>query len=243
MKTIQLNFKQQSCKQYINLNDLHLWCLKTSDFLNIINTKYIILSHEEKSIAEKFVYEKDFQRYCVSHILLRLVLEKYLNADASSIKFKINKWHKPYLKNNPLVFNLTHSNEVAIIAISRSGLLGVDVEYVKPTYSKELISSFMNFAEQQYFKRLDSTEQIKYFYKCWTCKEAFIKAIGLGMSFPLKNIQTHINVQNKMEILHINSNQFSHEDWFCTSLSAGKDYPVTAVTNFKPDPLYITHKN
>lgn len=149
------------------------------------------LSDDEKSKVERFVYDSDRDRYLVSHGFCRSVLGIYLHREPKEIQFGEEENNKPIVQTEnrpPIHFNLSHSMNAAVVAVSNRPV-GIDIEYLNPTLPfEEMIPQFMSEHEKSVFLRLSSSQQVKAFYCCWTRKEAYVKALGQGLSYPIKEI-------------------------------------------------------
>jgi 4'-phosphopantetheinyl transferase len=148
-----------------------------------------ILSKDERKRAAGFYFERERRCYIRSHAALRLLLGRYLTRAPADIALVPDTYGKPELVaacGSGLKFNLSHSGEVALMGVSLHSPLGVDIELVRD------IPDFLAIAEHHFapseieqLLRLAPAQRRESFYVTWTRKEAFIKALGLGLSFPL----------------------------------------------------------
>ncbi len=146
-----------------------------------------VMSAEEQIKAEKFIRGKE--SYIASRWLLRSCLARYTGTPAAAITFARTDKGKPYIPHSDIHFSLSHSGHWALLAVSRTALLGVDIEANRRTRDLPGIAEHY-FHPQEYalLSRLPADDQTDYFYRLWTLKEAFFKAIGLGISAGLENI-------------------------------------------------------
>lgn len=145
------------------------------------------LSELEKERAYQFKFKKHQQRYILFHAFLRNVLAAYTGIPAHLLEFAYTLKNKPYLKNMPeLQFNLSHSKTEGMIAISLQAQVGVDIEKQETKDISELAARFLSSSEVAYLNALPAALRTESFYEIWVHKEAFIKAIGLGLSHNLK---------------------------------------------------------
>ena len=168
-------------------NEIHIWL----NYLNIhearIKHLYPLLSDEEKERSERFKFYKHRKAFIASHGFLHTVLSYYINTPANEIKFSQGKQGKPSILDelNPekIQFNLSHSNNMAILAVCREHSLGVDIEYAQRKTDWSGISKrFFTQSEQQQFFKLNENAQKDAFFQIWTRKEAHMKVTGLGLS-------------------------------------------------------------
>jgi 4'-phosphopantetheinyl transferase len=152
---------------------------------------YQSLSAEEQHKYHRFHFEKDRRLYLHAHAMLRLYLCHYLNCDTKDLEFQHNAYGKPYLKDYPEIrFNLSHAKQVVALAMSKGEelYLGIDVENTKSRGEvRDLAFNFFSNEECELLKSYPETEQNKIFFKLWTLKESYIKAIGKGLSIGLNS--------------------------------------------------------
>jgi 4'-phosphopantetheinyl transferase len=150
------------------------------------------LSDEEKARAGKLLKPSDRERFVFAHGMLRSILGYYVGYSPKQITFKNNAFGKPALADpadrEDIRFNLAHSGDVVLVAMSRRHEVGVDVEFMRPMSDvKQLISRNFSLQEKRYLDTLPADQLERAFFVHWTLKEAFIKGIGLGLSYPLED--------------------------------------------------------
>ena len=149
------------------------------------------LSAEEKQRAARFLRQKDRQRYYFSHSMLRTVLAYYLSIDPQHIVFKYNPFGKPSLwqavAEPEICFNMAHSEDMVAVAVTCLEAVGVDIEFIRELQdARQIVTGNFSPEEQRYLIGSPDQEFKDRFFTCWTLKEAFIKAIGMGLSHPLE---------------------------------------------------------
>jgi 4'-phosphopantetheinyl transferase len=170
-------------------NNADVWRVRVDSF----NPREDILSPDEREHAAKFHFDKDRNRYIVSHASLRETLARYLRAEPKELKFSVNEYGKPFLPEHDLGFNLSHSGEYALIAVTRGRNIGVDVEQIRADVEIEkLASRYFSPREVSELMALPPERRIIAFYNCWTRKEAYIKAQGMGLSLPLDSFDVSL---------------------------------------------------
>lgn len=172
-------------------NEVHLW---RENFENVNSSlEYFtqLLSEDELVRANRFYFEQHRQRFITGRGILRSILGRYLNMEASKIKFGYEPRGKPFLDKScdriNVNFNLSHSQDFALYAVSLNDSIGVDLEYIDP--KTEVVSLAQRFFSASEFAAIESApveEQQKLFFRYWTCKEAYLKATGTG----LKDLET-----------------------------------------------------
>lgn len=182
---------------------VHVWRLRINQFLPRISFFSEVLSKEELDRAYKFLKPWHQQRFIIIHGVLRFLLASYLKTPPQTISFSTNEFGKPKVegKNQSLEFNISHSHEIALLAFSADSKVGVDVELMRDNIeTMEIAERFFSPAEREFIK---NNQQPESFFKCWTAKEAYIKAIGEGLSRSLRDFS--VNVENNL-ILDIKKN-------------------------------------
>ena len=162
--------------------------LDTSEFVRVASERP--LSDEERERASRFATEQLRHRFVVSRGVTRMLLGSYVERDPGNLQFHIGEHGKPFLAGEDaatdLHFNVSHSQDLALIAATRSGAIGVDLEWIRSDLDQaELASRFFSERESARLLALDSAAQIEHFFELWTCKEAFVKAQGGGVSYGL----------------------------------------------------------
>lgn len=149
-----------------------------------------ILSESEISRAENFLLPTDRERYLISKGILKRLLSQFLEIDEMEIIFDHNKNGKPFLKGNPdLKFSVSHSDDVFVIGLSNEMEIGVDVENLNREVAFTKLQDFLFSPDELAFVQdLDSKAKDEYFIKCWTQKEALLKANGSGLTQEMNQI-------------------------------------------------------
>lgn len=170
-------------------NAVHLWLLDIDQFTAPHYTRAEqMMSSDERDRAQKFIRGKD--EYVASRWLLRKVLARYIGVTPDEVSFLRTDKGKPYLPHSDIHFNLSHSSHWALLAVGRIELIGVDIEAIRTTRDLPGIAeSYYHPEEYSRLRELENAAQTDYFYRLWTLKEAFLKAIGTGISAGLEKIQ------------------------------------------------------
>jgi len=144
------------------------------------------LSPDEILRRDRFVFLKDQQSYSAGRGILREILAKRLAADPRELEFTYTRYGKPSLRGARLEFNVSHSGGVAIYAVSPTRVVGVDIEKIEPRFTEDQIAEkFFSPSELIALRSLPEALQVDAFFRCWTRKEAYVKAHGAGLSIPL----------------------------------------------------------
>jgi len=155
------------------------------------------LSLDEQARSQRFHFDHDRGMFLYSHSLLRRLLAGYLDREPREVAYGYTKFGKPYLDQSvgkeKIEFNLSHSGDMVLIGITKDIQIGVDVEEIKPIPDLNQIAA-RYFSESEYsdLVTLSDSARIPAFYRCWTRKEALIKAIGEGLSMPLDSFRVSL---------------------------------------------------
>lgn len=145
-----------------------------------------LLDGEETQRAARFKVESAHKQFVTSHAFTRLALAPYLGIRPTDIRFKLTEHGKPEIVDHPLPFNLSHTDSNAVVAITAGPAVGVDVERVRQNVEAlDLAKRFFSAPEVEWLRSQPSAETANSFFSCWTAKEAYIKACGIGLSMPL----------------------------------------------------------
>jgi len=155
---------------------------------------FAYLAEDEVARALRFVFDRDRHRYVVARGRMREILARVLGTTAAALRFSYSSHDKPSLAeaSAPLHFNLSHSEGLAALGVSRARELGVDVEHVRPL-KEDIAERFFSRGEVAALRALPEDQQLAAFYRCWTRKEAVVKAIGEGLSRPLDSFDVTLD--------------------------------------------------
>jgi 4'-phosphopantetheinyl transferase len=165
-----------------------------------------ILSRDEIERASRFRFEDDRSRFIASRSILRQLLSLYLACEPESISLEYNTWGKLALAakfaGSDIRFNLSHSHGVAAYAIARRREVGVDVKMLRPDFANEGIAErFFSRTEIESLRSLPREHQTRAFFVCWTRKEAYVKALGHGLSIDLGSFDVSLRPEERPALL------------------------------------------
>lgn len=166
------------------------------------------LSDAERLRAGRFVFERDRRRFIVGRARLRHLLASRLGVQPDAVELVYGLHGKPGLSrrfaNSDLRFNVSHSEDVAVFAFSRGIEIGVDVEFVRELRDADDIAArFFSRRENEAYLALGPRDRPLGFFNCWTRKEAFIKALGEGLSHPLDRFDVSLAPGEPAKILRV----------------------------------------
>lgn len=147
------------------------------------------LSADENARASRFRFARDARRWAACRALLRWSLGAALGQAPETLSFVLGPHGKPGLPGCPLRFSLSHSGNIALLALAWDREVGVDIERRRDDFTPEdLAPSALSAAEQTWLSQAPPAERHAAFLSLWTAKEAYVKVGGLGLSFPLTRL-------------------------------------------------------
>lgn len=188
--------------------EAHVWIFDLSPSSERFATLRSRLSPDELKRADRFRFEKDQISFASARGHLRECLGGYLGQDPCALIFQYNSFGKPLLSSQrsgdlpKLDFNVSHSHGLALIAVTREGDVGVDIEQIRSSVMGERIADrFFSPAEVASLTRIPAEGQADAFFACWTRKEAYIKARGDGLSRSLDTFSVSLGCEEEPRLL------------------------------------------
>lgn len=197
-----------------------------------------LLAPDERDRARCFRFERDREAFIVARGTLRLVLSRYLGIAPEDLVFRYGDHGKPELAmDSDVQFNLSHAGDVALIAVARSRQLGVDVEPIRALPDADrIVERFFSSREVAVYRSLPSPARPEAFFTCWTRKEAFIKALGDGLTHPLDAFDVTVCPEEPAALRWVRG-VASPPPWHFEALSIDPGYAATVVVEGAPCPV------
>lgn len=145
-----------------------------------------LLDDAELERANRYHFARHQRRFAIARATLRLILARYLQIPPKELHFSYNQHGKPQLLNSSLQFNLSHSGDLALLAIGKDYPLGIDLEFFSARPYEGIGSHLFSASERQALSQVQGYLKPLVFFHIWAQKEAFIKACGLGLAYPTK---------------------------------------------------------
>lgn len=146
------------------------------------------LAPEERKRAERFRFPMDRERFILARGALRGIIGRYLDVAPHLVRFSYNAYGKPMLDDGftrSLRFNLAHSRYLALYALTEDREVGIDVEFMRADLTEDIADHYFSPLETARLKAMPPEERWRAFFRVWTCKEAYVKAKGVGLSMSL----------------------------------------------------------
>jgi 4'-phosphopantetheinyl transferase len=194
---------------------VHLWHASLLLPAHEISRREKLLSTDERERASRFLATYDRDRFIAARGLLRTILSEYQHFAPQEIAFHYNEYGKPSMRREEnirgLEFNLAHSEDALLIGITHHRKIGVDIERIYPDGNfSQRVKRFFTPEEQAAFNNLPPLEQRKAWFQTWTIKEAYLKAVGTGLTQPLKTVA--------VEALEWHTEIIPHYDGFAAAM-------------------------
>ena len=211
--------------------DVHVWRASLEQTPETVEALRQLLSPDERARADRFHFEKDRRHFVVARGVLRRLLGRYLDMAPNALRFAYADQGKPHLaaeitqQVTPLKFNLAHSGGLAVYAFTDLGEIGVDLEQINPHFTGDDIARrFFSASEIACLDQLPAEARALAFFNCWTRKEAFIKAKGMGLSLALDQFDVTLAPGQKAELLRTRWDQSEAGRWSLRPLEIGVGY-------------------
>ena len=226
----------------LGANEIHVWLIDaTGTDVDNLAAYAALLSAAEQARADRFKFAKDRLLFTVAHAALRSILAQYTETLPRNLQFDLGGHGKPKLgapqAESRIAFNLSHSHGVALLAVARFREVGIDVEFVNADFAlDEVAERFFAAGEVAALRMLPSLLQRQAFYKCWTSKEAFLKAKGTGLSGELDEVT--ISFAANREQAWIDANV---PGWSLIELNGIAGYEGALVYQGEPAAIQLYH--
>ena len=210
---------------------VHLWRRALHASAAELDWCYGLLSQEEQERALRFRIERPRQDFVLTRGTLRLLLARYLSTTPQDVSLRNAGNGKPFLEGeNDLCFNVSHTNGLALMAFARRRAIGVDVEnLVRDTEIGQLAERFFSEGERQALGQLSGEHLKEAFFRCWTRKEAYVKAKGNGLSLPLDQFDVSIAAGDRDALLATRPDPAESARWTISDVFLGPGYAAAVA--------------
>ena len=184
------------------------------------------LSPDEGARADRLRAPRGREHFIAARGAMRAILGRYLEIEPGAVRFRYGPQGKPSLAEGAgLEFNLAHSGGLALLAVARGRALGIDIEEVRPMPDAgRIVDRFFSERECSAFRALPEGERLAAFFRCWTRKEAYMKATGEGMSLPLDRFDVSLDPGAPPRLLGVVGRPGEVERWVFHDLDPGPNH-------------------
>ena len=207
-------------------DEVHVWCAS----LDRPAANYaMFLSSDEQIRAERFRFDRERRRFIVGRGTLRIILGRYLNLSPEEVEFEYRPNGKPVLSagllHTTLCFNLSHSGEMLLLAVTYDRAVGVDIESINLDLDVETLAErFFSPAERAELQALPTDRRLASFFSGWTRKEAYLKARGEGLTYPLDQFSVSMDCDKPARLLDVKDDPQELPRWSFYALVPAPGY-------------------
>ncbi len=221
--------------------DVHVWCVALDVDAGELQRLRATLSADEIARAERFVRQRDSEHFIAARGALRSVLAGYLGVRPDEVAFGYGERGKPTLAeqfaDREIRFNLSHSHGLALLAVTRGREVGIDVEFIERKLEHEQIATrFFSASECEELLALPPAQRSEGFFRCWTRKEAYIKALGEGLSHPLADFDVTLTPGVPARLLGTRRDPAAVARWEMLDLTPRPGYAGALVLAMEAEP-------
>jgi len=229
---LKINWKSIPDELYLNENEVHIFYTQINSAKENVPVLKTFLSGEEKRKVSGYIFEKDRITRIISRGVLRSILSRYLTIKPEDIVILSDEYGKPFLdkkiNRQEIRFNLSHSGDFIIYAVTSGKNIGIDVEEITETGSiEDIIEHDFSNHEKTLFGSMPAELKTRAFFSCWTRKEAYIKALGSGLSYPLKKFSVSIDPDEKAVLLYDENEKASN--WSLREICITREYAAAVA--------------
>lgn len=225
-------------------DEAHVWRIYLNQEPRAVQALRRTLAPDERHRAEQFHFRKDREHFIVCRGALREILSRYTKASPDGIKFAYGRYGKPALSGEVddgfLRFNVSHSHGVALCAITKGHEVGVDIEFMQESLADlEIAKRFFSSREVSVLQSLPPEQRTIAFFNCWTRKEAYIKALGEGLSHPLHSFTVSLALGEPASLLSIENNPHESSRWSMVELAPGGGHVASLIVDGRVAALHL----
>lgn len=220
----------------LHLETVQIWSVRLAASPAALERFQSLLCPEEQSRAARFKFEHLRQSFALSRGVLRALLGSYLLCAPESVQFVYGKKGKPAIAAPAqLQFNTSHSGEVALYGFSLDQEIGVDIEQFRPMDDMQSVAArFFSAPEVADLNSLSPDERVAAFFRCWTRKEAYIKATGDGLSSPLDGFRVTFLPHETPRVTEFFPSPHDSREWSLHNIEVPAGYAGALAYHGKP---------
>jgi len=225
-------------------SEVHLWHADQCDFdVDQLQQACLAwLTEDEQRRYRRYQFDRHRLQLLLGRFLMRSVLSQYEETiEADQWRFVHNEFGKPAIEPEQnslgLYFNLSHSGNKLVLAVSKTEMIGVDIEAIsKPRRVEKISTRYFSRQEQDELLALPESGRLHRFYQLWTLKEAYIKACGLGLAIPLQHFSYSFESEQRLCIEFDAARQDDARHWQIWQLAMNSAYYLALAVKSKSNP-------
>lgn len=211
-------------------HEVHVWRAALDQPAATVQALLQTLTPDERGRAERFHFQPHRDNFVVARGVLRAILSRYLRVEPGALRFRYGQYGKPALVGGELRFNVAHSHNLALYAITQRREVGLDLEYAtEHCASAQLAERFFSRREVEMLSTLPPDNYRAGFFNCWTRKEAYLKARGTGLSLELNQFDVSLAPGEPAALLSSRENAQEVSRWSMRELAPDPSYAAALV--------------
>jgi len=220
-----------------------IWCVRLDLPEQAVSGFTVLLSDDERTRAGKFASEQKSREFIITRGSLREILGHALHEDPRRFNIDYEAQGRPYLNGNEqhsrIHFSVTHSHELALIAMTMDHNIGIDLEKIRTDIEHTGLSRrFFSTAEYQALQHYTDAARLRAFFATWTRKEAIIKATGIGIALGLKQFDVSVDPDQPAQLQATRWEQKIRTDWVLTNIDTEPGYIACLAVTGRPSIRY-----
>jgi 4'-phosphopantetheinyl transferase len=224
----------------LGTRNIDVWAVQLTARDIVAESCFAILSPDERVRADSYRFDGYRRSFVLSRGILRALLGCYLSVPADTIRFSYTKSGKPCLfdSNSDIRFNLSHSADTALYAMTRQCDVGIDIERIRPLQDMYRIEErFFCPQEIEDLRALPLAEHEIAFFNCWSRKEAYVKAIGEGLLMPFNRFRVTLRPGDPVQFVHLSGDREAAKKWTLQNISIVPGYAAAIAYHDEFRPL------
>lgn len=207
--------------------EIHLWRASLQKEAAHVESLQGLLAADERARARRFHFERDRMQFIIARGVLRLILGRYLSIDPQAVQLTYNQYGKPALSygGGTLSFNVAHSHDVVLYSFTCEWGIGVDVEFTNIAVAVERVA-YLFFSSDEVEALLELPAHIQHdaFFRVWTRKEAYCKALGFGLSLAPSQYSVTVRPGDSPALLSTATAAHDEDNWSLFDIRLAGDY-------------------
>jgi 4'-phosphopantetheinyl transferase len=228
------NWRRPLNRIELGKDEVHIWRASLTQDPATLSELSALLAPDERRRGERYYRPVDRDRFIVARGVLRKIISIYLPISPGALQFTYNEYGKPDIADHQndrnLNFNLSHSNNLVLYAFRLDGGLGIDIEYMREDFvTLEIAEHFFAKDEVDALRSLPVDQRVRAFFNCWSRKESYIKALGMGVSFPLDRFAVSLAPGDAPALLKVEDDDREPDRWRMYELLPGDGYAAAVI--------------